>query len=544
LDANSVSTAILPSGIGWLLAAVPLIVVLVLMLRFRWGGAQAGAMGWLVAQVVAAGAFGATPILLAYAQPKGLLLTFYVLYIIWGALVFFRVTDEAGSVRSIGTWLPQLTPDRPLQVLLLGWVFSSFLQGFGGFGVPVAVTAPLLVGLGFTPVSAVVIASIGHSWAVTFGSLGSAFYALMAAATRPAAELALPAALLLGPTCMVCGAAALLAAGGFRLLRSGLAPLLCIGSAMAAVQFIVAVGGQAPLASMIAGLAGLVVAVLWARYSRAMLHGDAQIGRVAHGQPGAALPGEVAQNAQAMPIGWALAPYVLLIIVVLSASLIEPLSSFLGQVVILVRFPELATSQGWVTPAQTGRTIDVFGHPGALLLYSSVLAYLLLNRLGYYRPGAPQRIARSVLKGAWRSSLGVAAMVGMATAMEHAGMTHLLADGIARMAGTAFPLASPFIGALGAFMTGSNTNSNVIFASLQQSVAALVGVNPLVILAAQTAGGSIGSMFAPAKIIVACSTVSLGGKESQALGATMRFGLAIVGFLALLTAIAARVAAG
>jgi len=177
------------------------------------------------------------------------------------------------------------------------------------------------------------------------------------------------------------------------------------------------------------------------------------------------------------------------------------------------------------------------------LLYTSVLSYILLSRLGCYRSGAPQRIARSVVKGAWRSSLGIAAMVGMATAMEHAGMTHLLADGIARMAGQAFPLVSPFIGALGAFMTGSNTNSNVIFASLQQRVAALVGVSPLVILAAQTAGASIGSVFAPAKIIVACSTVDLGGKESQALGATMRLGLAIIAFVALISGLATRLAA-
>jgi lactate permease len=124
-------------------------------------------------------------------------------------------------------------------------------------------------------------------------------------------------------------------------------------------------------------------------------------------------------------------------------------------------------------------------------------------------------------------------MVGMAVTMEHAGMTHLLADGIARLAGPAFPLAAPFIGALGAFMTGSNTNSNVIFGDLQQSVAALVGVSPLIILAGQTAGGAIGSAFAPAKIIVGCSTVE--AEEGPALRAVMRYGLAMLAVLALTT---------
>lgn len=87
-------------------------------------------------------------------------------------------------------------------------------------------------------------------------------------------------------------------------------------------------------------------------------------------------------------------------------------------------------------------------------------------------------------------------------------------------------------------MTGSNTNSNVVFGSLQQQVATLIGVSPLIILAAQTAGGAVGSLFAPAKVIVGCSTVGLGGQEGPVLHAAMRYGLVLVGGLALATAAA------
>jgi lactate permease len=125
----------------------------------------------------------------------------------------------------------------------------------------------------------------------------------------------------------------------------------------------------------------------------------------------------------------------------------------------------------------------------------------------------------------------------MAVTMEHAGMTYLLADGIARVAGPVFPLVAPFIGALGSFITGSNTNSNVIFGDLQQSVATLVGVSPLIILASQTAGGAIGSAFAPAKIIVGCSTVD--AEEGPALQAVMRYGLAMLAVMAVVTGAAA-----
>lgn len=502
-----------------MLAFLPVLAVLILMLRFRWSGAQAGAVGWAVALVVAAVRFGAGVHLLAYAQLKGLLLTLFVIYIIWGALLFYRTTEEAGAVEAIGRGLPRLTPDRGMQALLVGWVFSAFLQGVGGFGVPVAVTAPLLDGLGFPPLAAVLIPSIGHPWAVTFGSLGSSFFALMAATGRSGASLAPWSAVLLGLACLGCGAGTLWAAGGGQALRSGLGTLFVIGLPMAVTQYIVVTTGLWSIGAMTAGLAGLVIGVGWVRW-RAK-------DRVEEREAAAVDP------ESCLPLGWALVPYALLIALVLVAQLVVPVREFLGQVVLRVRFPELSTARGWTVPAEPGRSIDVFGHPGALLAYASLATYALFRRRGDYEPGAAIRIGRGVVSRAVGSSLGTAAMVGMAVTMQHAGMTHRLADGIARLAGPAFPVATPFIGALGAFMTGSNTNSNVIFGDLQQTVASLVGVSPLIILAGQTAGAAVGSAFAPAKVIVGCSTVD--AEEGLALRSVMRYGVLIVAALALAT---------
>ncbi|MEA3338805.1 MAG: L-lactate permease [Chloroflexota bacterium] len=521
--------SLIPNFLDWLLALLPILVVLVLMLRFRWGAAKAGAVGWLAALLVAALRFGAGRDVLICAQLKGLLLTLFVLYVIWAALLFYRVTDEAGVLSAIGAGLPRLTPRRGLQALLLAWAFGAFLQGVSGFGVPVAIIAPLLVGLGFPAVAAVVIASVGHSWAVTFGSLGSSFYTLIGATGRSGEELAPWCALMLGLACLGCGAGTLWAAGGKRALLSNLAPLFIIGPVMAATQFLVVTNGMWSIGGMTGGLAGLAVGVAWARRER----GSA--GFADQARTGSPLRrGEVAGEG----FRWALFPYALLVALVLTARLIPPARDFLGQIVIRVQFPDLTTSRGWVTPAGTGRAINLFGHAGALLVYAALITYGLFQRQGRYAPGAARRIAHTVAQKATRSSLGITAMVGMALTMEHAGMTHLLAQGIARVAGPAFPLVSPFIGALGAFMTGSNTNSNVVFGGMQQQVAALVGVSPLIILAAQTAGGAIGSMFAPAKIIVGCSTVDLGGREGPVLRAAMRYGLAIVAGLALATVVA------
>ena len=125
------------------------------------------------------------------------------------------------------------------------------------------------------------------------------------------------------------------------------------------------------------------------------------------------------------------------------------------------------------------------------------------------------------------SSIGIASLVGMALVMDHSGMTDFLAQGISRSVGAAFPFFSPAIGVLGAFMTGSNTNSNVIFAPLQKKAAELIGISVFIILGAQTTGGSLGSMLAPAKIIVGCSTAGLAGREGEVLKRTLLPGLLI-----------------
>jgi lactate permease len=196
----------------------------------------------------------------------------------------------------------------------------------------------------------------------------------------------------------------------------------------------------------------------------------------------------------------------------------------------------VSTAFGWETPAEAGRKLSLFGHPGAILLYTSLIAYVIYQRAGYYQPGAAQRIGRKVTKGAVSSSLGIAAMVGMATIMSHAGMTNLLARGISESVGAAiYPAFAPLIGALGAFMTGSNTNSNVVFGQLQQQTAQLLGLSVTLIVAGQTAGGALGSVLAPAKVIVGCSTVGLGGDEGKVIGRMLLLGLIPVAVVALAT---------
>jgi lactate permease len=482
---------------NFLLAFLPILLILVLMVGFRWGASRAGPAGYLAALLIAAGIFGAGIELLAYAHTKALLLTLDVLMIVWAAYLHYRVADEAGAVRMLGELLPRLTRDTGMLALLLGYVFASFLQGVGGFGVPVAVVAPMLIGLGFSPLLAVVIPAVGHSWAVTFGSLGSSFQALMAATGLAWHELAGPAAALLGTAGLGAGLMVVHAADGWRGVRRLWPAVLTMSLVMGVVQYWMAGQELWNIAAFGGSAAGLLISVPLARVFRGA------------GQP------EKQATLGLRQIWLASAGYIFLVVVTVGVQLVPPVKAFLGQVSLELPFPELQTSLGFVTPAGAGRTIRVFSHAGFLLVYASILGYLVYQRAGMYRPGAAARIVKATLKGVLSSSVGILAMVSMAVVMSHAGMTDVLARSLAENVNRAFPAVSMWIGVLGAFMTGSNTNSNVVFAALQLRTAQLLHYSIPVILAAQTTGGAIGSVIAPTKVVVGASTAGMEGREGE-----------------------------
>lgn len=246
--------------------------------------------------------------------------------------------------------------------------------------------------------------------------------------------------------------------------------------------------------------------------------------------------GEVARpTARAIVI--ALSGYLALVVITLTVQLVHPVRAFLeGLAVIQVPFPAVATARGFVTPAAMGRKLPLFRHAGAVLTYSSLVGYLFYRQAGWYRPGAARRIVSGTVQRVMSSSVGIASMVAMAMVMQHAGMTETLARGLAAAVGRAYPPVAAWVGALGAFMTGSNTNSNVVFAALQQRTADLLGYSAAVILAAQSSGGALASVFAPTKVVVGASTTGMAGREGDVMAALGKYILVLVTLVSVLTA--------
>jgi lactate permease len=179
----------------------------------------------------------------------------------------------------------------------------------------------------------------------------------------------------------------------------------------------------------------------------------------------------------------------------------------------------------------------LLNHAGAVLLYAAFLVYLVYWIAGRYKEGSARRIIQGTVKRVQAPSISIFLMVCMAVVMEISGMTEALAQGLAELTGRLFPLIAPWIGALGAFMTGSNTNSNVVFGALQLHTAQLLGFTVAIILAGQTAGAALASVVAPAKIVVGTSTADLAGREGEVMRRMLPYIVVLVLLISLLTAI-------
>jgi lactate permease len=507
--------------VPYFLALLPILIVLALMLLLRWGGQFAGPVGLLAGIAVAIIGFGLTPQVFWVSQAKGVLLSLYVLAVLWPALLLYNTVNEAGGIRAVAHGLKSLITDHGVLLIVMAWAFSGLLEGLAGFGLPIAVVAPMLASLGVAPVMAVAAVAVGHSWSVTFGDMGVIYQTLVSVVQIDGALLAPAAAIILGIACLACGFATA------HILRLGhrWQVVLVLAIAMAVTQGLLAVSGLTALGALGAGIVGVGGGVLLGNRSM----------------------GPQTQRTKNEPMSSslkaALVTYGALALLMTLIALVQPLRTLLATFVWQADFPAVVTLNGFATPAGTGQVFRPFIHPGTAILLVAIVSFAVYRRRQLIQPGAFRSIMASTWRAAAPSSAGILSMVGLAALMDHCGMTIQLAQGLSAIMGGAFPLVSPLVGMLGAFATGSNNNSNVLFGSLQKSAAEMLMIDPRVLIATQTAGGSLGSMIAPAKIIVGCSTVGAKGRDGDVLRITVPYGLAIaigIGLIVLLWTIIVR----
>ncbi len=495
---------------NWLLAFLPIAMILLLMMVLRWSGGRAGGLSWFVACGVAVLLFGADTELLAVASLKGLWTTVFILYIIWGAMLLYNVVTEVGAFDIIADTFTRLTGgDKMLQILVLGWAFPSFLQGVCGFGTCVAVSAPLLVGLGFPPITAAAAALLGHGWSVTFGSLGSSYAALVSMTGLSEAGLALWSSIFVVIACLLTGPSICLLYRGWGGLKRGIVASLFIGISMGATTLVVANFLSPYISSVLSGVVGLVVG-----------------GMVLPRTPWDATA-EDTEEADSQSFHSAFTPYYLLLALVLGVYL-TPLSDLLGRFEVGLSFPATETAHGFVVEAvETYSPIALLTTPGTLILGAVLLSILYFKRMGMWKPEMKSKVFSSVFRQAVPATVTVMTMSMMAVVMMDSGMTTLLAEGTADFTRTAYPIVAPFIGLLGSFMTGSNTSSNILFGAFQRDVAMLLGASGWIVAALQTAGASVGNAVTPMNVALSSAVTGTAGREGEIITKSMGYTLVI-----------------
>jgi len=506
----------------WIMAFLPICVLLILMIGFHWGAMEAAPMGVAVTILTGIVLYRADLTLIAIESAKGIWSALIILIIVWTAVLLYQVGNEANAYIVIRNGMKRLLPNELLLVLALGWIFESFLQGITGFGVPVAVGAPLLIGIGVKPMWAVVIPLMGQSWGNTYGTLGAAWDALamtsgITVGSEEYFETAMFAAIFLWLWNFVIGCSICWFYGRGKALKKGLLAV--------AVLSMLQGGGELFMSQVNTTVACFVPACL-------SLFGILVLGKsrfyreewsiedsgIMERKP---LSEAGEDKAPDMSLFQAVLPYILLSVITLAVLMIGPIKAVLGRYTIGFAFPETVTGYGFVNEAvERFSPLSPFTHASMFLFISSLAGLLYYKRCGFVAPGEVGRVFSKSIAMTMPSGIAVVGLVIMSKIMSGTGQTEVLANGIAQIMGKVYVVLAPFIGMLGAFMTGSNMSSNILFGSFQITTAKILEVKISCVLGAQTAGGSIGSAISPSNIVLGTTTANILGSEGEVLKRT------------------------
>lgn len=490
-----------------LVAALPLALLLVLMGGLRKSGYISAAWA-LLASMGLALAVWAMPLKLALMSTAfGATYALWpIMWIVLAALWLYNLTLETGNFNLLRSWMAKhASGDMRIQAVLVTFCFGALLEGTAGFGTPVAVTAFLLVGLGFAAMQAVKVALIANTAPVAFGALGIPIVALAAVTGLPQAQLSsmvgrqLPFLSLLIPGYLVWVVA------GWKGVQDTWPAAAAGGGSFALAQFAVSNTWGPYAADIIASLSSIAALVLLLRVWKPSYERSAEIN------------GPRSQ-VSVFQVTWrqgltAWAPWVLLAGVMVLWSYLK-----------LFQVARLTIPLPWLDHA----ILITLYHKAYPAIYtfeplaagSAAFVAVLLTALVLRVP--PRVIVSSGIKTVRQLLLPgvtVVLIVALAYLYNYSGMAYTLGAALAGL-GRAFPLASSFLGWVACFMSGSDTSSNILFGNLQVAAAHQIGVNPVLLAATNSSGAVTGKMISPQNIAVGVTTVGLVGKEGDVLRGT------------------------
>ncbi|WP_445516185.1 L-lactate permease [Streptomyces sp. NEAU-174] len=513
-------TAPLGGSLGWsaLTAAVPLLLLFLLLGVFRVRAWIASVTGLLVATAVAIGVYGMPFGTAVSGMAEGAVFgLFPVMWIVANAIWVYRMTRDSGDFDRLREAFSRVSDDRRIQGLIIAFSFGALLEALAGFGAPVAICSVMLVALGLPAMRAVTVSLIANTVPVAWGGVGLPIITLGQVTGIPVDTLSRATAHLVPVLALFVPMLLLVVLDGARGVREVWPAAAVAGLAFAVPQYAVATFGPIQLVDIVAALASAGSVLLLTRFwqprrSEPSARADAETpGGGALTPTGGGATGVLTAPSR-VDVFRAFAPY-LVIIVFFTVSVVPSVKGVLKAATVTFAWPGLAvrTPQGEPVALATYK-FDWLATPGTVLLIAGVVTAMML-RIGARTALRAYGRTLSQLREAGGT---VMAVLALAYVMNLSGQTTTLGLFLAT-AGSFFVVLSPLLGWFGTAVTGSDTSSNSLFGALQVSAAQGTGMSPTLAAAANTAGGVLGKMMSPQNLAVGAAAVGLAGREGEIL---------------------------
>ena len=518
-----------------LIASLPILLVIVLMLAFNWPAKRALPLGWVLAVVIALLYWKQDFTTSAAWALDGFLEAIGTLVIILGAILIMNTLKHSGAVTAIQRVFNNVNPDRRIQAIIVGFVFAAFIEGAAGFGTPAALAAPLLISLGFPPLCAAIVALIYNSVPVVYGAVGTPTNTATAVTVQAAEALgADPEAYRMALTKFSAISQATCALfivffGVFVMCRmfgknkSGKEAFAALPFALfTAVVFDVVFlalafffGPEFP--SLIGAIVTLAIVIFAARAGFLCPKKTWDFEPRNEWDASWLSKQEVKQdvdNGMSAVLAWV--PYVLIALILVGTRL-----NWFGLKTLLTSDAFKVSIKNILGNENVNWTWNWGWCPG-------IFPFILVCILTFFLHKMPGAKVKEAFVDTFKQTSGAAialffgvSMVyiyrntGMNAVLTDKSMLYVMAEALANIFKGAYVIIAPVIGVLGAFMSGSNTVSNTLFAGLQFQTAQLVKMSPVLIVALQNIGGAAGNMICVNNVVAACATTGTMGNEGK-----------------------------
>ncbi|MBZ7930836.1 MULTISPECIES: L-lactate permease [Campylobacter] len=515
-----------------LIAFLPILCFLVCLVFFKLKGFQAGFLTVIVASLVA---------LLAYKMPWNLVGASFIqgfingmwpiAWIIIAAIFLYKLSIKSGSFEVIKKSVMSITPDHRMQVILIGFCFGSFLEGAIGFGGPIAITAALLVGLGFKPLQAAGLCLIANTAPVAFGAVGIPVIAMCDLVKIESQSVSAMIGRMLIPLSFIVPFFVVFLMNGFKGIKETFPAVFVAATSFTLTQYLSSNYLGAELPSIISAVASLAITTLFLKFWKIK-----NIYRV-DGETNF----ETNNNLSFSSVLKAWAPFILLIVCIIFWT--QPwFKDLFGKdgifafTSITIAFNNI--TQGILSPSIVDASVlkpvslnlgidfingKTVAQAGTAILFAAFFTIFILK----IKASDAAECFGATLKEMAIPCLTIGLVVAFAFISKNSGMSATLGLAFAHT-GDIFSFFSPAIGWIGVFLTGSDTSANLLFGTLQQATAQKLGVNEVLFLAANSVGGVVGKMISPQSIAVACAAVGLVGKESELFKFTLKYSIAFI----------------